>query len=341
MNDHIPYLSLSTVVKEYCLATFNDKRKYFINYMVHAKWIWKDLFQNSLFVVKNVYVKVDKTTKPYSIVIPKDSVRFINLSYEGIDGSLQSFVHDSTINDTVIPLGNECQQCGDTNDYGQCINNISAITKTVTLLGDDYTETTWMKISPAGDLLEVREIPTISVNAANEQSVEMIMKERILCKFEMKSCGCIKKVDINRTLINKYCGVLLHECQLQMIQPTTTKVATYKGRIKISNGRIWISGDNIPDYVIHTFQTNGVCGESEIMIPEECVTAMMFGIAWRSTALAPNKVPLEKRTADIAFEKAKQELEEFLNPIRCEEFMAVQQTIPLWGSGADQSFMVQ
>ncbi len=89
MDSTIPYISLSQFTSEYCLATFNDERKHYINYLVHAKWIWKDLFLKSMYTVKSKYVQVDFTTVPFSIPIPKDNVRIINISTEGFNGRLE------------------------------------------------------------------------------------------------------------------------------------------------------------------------------------------------------------------------------------------------------------
>jgi len=338
MSDHIPYLSLSEVVKEYCLASYNDKRKYYINLMVHAKWIWKDLFLKSLFVVQNKYVKVDKSTNPYSIVLPPNMMRFINLSTPDNNGDLRSFVFDDLINDVPLPTGEECNQCNETNDYGSCINNITAVTKAVMINNISYVEKTWKKLCPNGDLLEITEKPTVDVNASGQTIVTMLPQQRFICNLEVKKCGCVKKTRANKDRIMSCCGGLIPENLLRMSQPTISKVGTKQGQIKISQGRIWVTG-NVPDYLILSFQTNGVCAENEIMVPEYAVNPLMFGVRWRAMAFAPNKGGNEVANARVDYDRAVGEMDMFLNPIRVEEFMNVQMILPKWGSTVNQSFM--
>ncbi len=339
MQDHIPYLTLSEVVKELCLAMFNDKRKYYINYMVHAKWIYKDLLLKSIFLPKSKYVKVDKTTNPWSIVVPVDMYRFLNLSKEDADGSLISFVFDNTINDVPLPTGtNACETCNEVDVYGQCFNNITVVTKEVVIDGDPYTEKIWKKLCPNGDVMEVREIPTRDFDADGEPIVTTHTQERVIANLELKTCGCVKKTERNIECVKAQCGTLLPSTLARLSHPTNNKVGTRVGRIKISQGRIWIAG-HVPDYLILSYQTNGVCGESEIMVPEYAVSALLFGTKWRSIALATNQNPNMVRASEIAYESQVEKMDMFLNPIRVEEFMNVQMVIPKWGSEIDQSSM--
>lgn len=329
MNDHIPYMTLSEVVNEFCLATYNDKRKNYINHMIHAKWIWKELFQKTLFVVKNKYLAVDFTTNPYSILIPRDSVRVLNVSQEDIEGRVRSYMFDDNMNDVDLPTGDECSVCNQHNEYGQCINNMVAISNQVILLSQAYTDTTWKRLSPNGDLLEIKTKHVINYPTIGDPYVDTITQERRVCKLEVKTCGCVVKSPANLKLITDYCGVLLPTCQLSCLENLTNST---EARVRISNGRIWLKG-NVPEFMIVSYQTNGVCNEEEIMVPETAVPSMMTGIYWRGTILAPNKNRLEKDHAKIMYDTDVEKLDMFLNPIRVKEFMDVQETVHSWGSG--------
>ncbi len=328
MDSTIPYISLSQFTSEYCLATFNDERKHYINYLVHAKWIWKDLFLKSMYTVKSKYVQVDFTTVPFSIPIPKDNVRIINISTEGFNGRLESFLEDDRLNDTCLPTGKECGSCGQMDDYGECINQLVPITKQVQLLGVNYVETTWQRLAPDGSLFEVREIPVINYPPENTGApfVEKIVKERRVCNFETKSCGCIKQIPSNLTLLNTYCSCNA-TCQLPVDQGLN---GASRGKFKVANGRIWVSG-GLGKWVILSYQTNGSCNEEEIMIPEIAVNAMTFGVIWRSTVLAPNKSYNEGRARKQDYDGQVEELDQFLNPVRVEDFIHVQSLIHKWG----------
>lgn len=330
----IPYLSLSEVVNELCVAMFNDKRKYFPNLMIHGKWIYKDLKINSEFAVQNKYVRVDKTTSPYSIVIPRNTYRFINLSEEGADGRLHSWVFDDTINETPPPTGKECEVCNDNDDYGSCVNEMVPTTVTHVIEGVPYIEKVYKRVCKNGDIEELRNIPVLDIDEDNAHTVKYITKRRILAHVEVKSCGCVKKIPSNLACINDVCGCMVSSRICSMAQPTITKVGTKQGRMKISGGRIWLSG-NVPDFLILTTQTNGVCGEESLMIHEAYVNSLMFGIKWRAKAFSGK----DARQDRIDYDRAVGELDMFLNPIRAEEFMAIQMTLPKWGGLTDQSCM--
>lgn len=335
MKDQLPYQSLSTIVKELCMGMYNDSKKYYANWMIHAKWIYKELFLKSLFRPKSKYVKVDRSTNPYSIVLPLDMVRFINLSDEDYDGSMRSFVFDETINDVELPKGDVCQSCNESDDYGQCVNNIVPITKSVVINGEPYTETIWKKLCPNGDMQEVRSVPTYDAEA---EEVVMVEVRRHLCNLELKTCGCVKKTPRNKELVTCQCGPLTTSTQVCMAHASISKVGTRKGRIKIRAGRIWLAG-NVPDWLILTYQTNGNCGEDEIMVEEVAVPAMLFGMKWRASALADTVPPGKVDYNRMQYDREIENLDMFNNPIRVEEFMNVQMIIPKWGSEVDQRDM--
>lgn len=338
MEEYIPHISLSQVVKEYNLATYNDKQKYYLNTLVHAKWIWKELFIKSLFISISQYVKVDKTTNPYSIVIPKGMYRFLNLSTENSDGTLRSYVFDNSMNTVPVQTGTICNTCNESDDLGQCITNITPTIKTVTIRDNPYTEKIWKQLCKNGDVLEIREIPTLDIDENGDETVVTITKERLIANLELKKCGCVKKTDQNKQYVVSCCGIMAVTNKSIFCKPTINQVGTRKGYIKIAQGRIWVKG-NVPDYMILDWQANGECSENVIMVPEYAVSALIFGIKWRSMALAANKGPGEIRAAKIAYDSQVEELDMFLNPIRKEEFMNVQMVLPKWGSEVDQSDM--
>lgn len=334
MDRTIPYLSLTDTTNEYMLATFNDRRKYFINYLSHAKWIWKQLIWNTIWAVKHKYVELDCTTSPWSIVIPKDMVRFINMDVVDDCDKTRSLTYDDNMNTLPVPTTkNVCKVCGESNDLGQCVNDITLVQKDVIIDGDTYVEKLWMKVYANGDIVEVRQVPVKQFESADPESEYTIGYETIerrICKVETKPCGCIKNTDQNKQLITDHCGCRLNSCYIKYCDPTFAQKNAKFGAIKIEDGRIWVKGTKSKQ-VILSYQTNGECNESELMIPEYAVNAVIFGIDYRAKALAPNRDRFEKREAERAWNKAQQELAEFLNPINMKAFMDLQMAFPLWG----------
>lgn len=347
MDRSVPYLSLTDTTNEYMLATLNDRRKYFINYLSHAKWIWKQLMWNTLWAIKHKYVEVDCTTSPHSILIPKDMVRFININVVDDCDKIRSLTFDENMNTLPVPKKKKtCGVCGDDNELGQCVSDIALVQKDVIIDGETYVEKIWKKVTASGDLVEVREVPVKKYevedvyddenNGDHEYEIGYETITRVICKLEVKPCGCVKNTDDNKKLINDHCGCQLNSCSQKYCDPKFAQKYAKFGAIKIEDGRIYITG-NKSSQVILSYQTNGECNESELMIPEYAVNAVIFGIDYRAKALAPGYDRFEKKEAERAWNRAKQDLEEFLNPIIMTEFMDVQMAIPLWGYNGCQN----
>jgi hypothetical protein len=342
MKRAIPYLSLTETVNQYMLASMNDRRKYFVNYLSHARWIWKRLSWSTLWTIKNKYVEVDRSTTPHSVIIPKDLVRFINLSSEDNCHNLRSLTFNDGMSVLTPPALSDkcCPVCDEPDDLSQLFTNISVSFKDRLIDNVVRTEKIWKKLCSNGDIVEVREIPVKNYNSTNPLDFEIgtTVIETFICKLEKKPCGCVAKTESNKDLIVSTCGVLLPCCQKNLCHPLISKANARFGSIKIQDGRIFIKGE-CPEQLLLSYQTNGECGEDEIMIPEHAVEAVIFGIDYRAKALAPNFDRFEKRESERAYNKAKMELEEFLNPIYAVEFMNAQMAFPLWGSNSDQTEM--
>ncbi len=339
MNERqIPYLTLTETVNQYMLASFNDRRKYFINYLTHAKWIWKKLIWNTIWAINHRYLDVDTTTTPHSILLPKDMVRFINLSEVDDCNSLRSLSFRDEMNVIPAPTGGKCcPACGGQNALGQCVSNISVIQNDVVIDNVSYKEKIWKKVCANGDLVEIREYPTKNYNSTTDMDdfeITYQTYEKYLCKLDKKPCGCVSDTEENKKLVINYCGCFATSCQKNLCDPLFTTPYAKFGVIKIENGRVYIQG-NKAERLILSYQTNGECGDDELMIPEWCVDTVIFGIDWRSKALAPNTDRFEKRESERMWNKAVSDLQEFLNPIIVSEFMNLQMAFPQWGNHSD------
>jgi hypothetical protein len=332
MDRSIPYLSLTEVVEDYMISNFNDERKYLVNYLVHAKWIWKKLLWSTVWQITSKYIKVKAAEDGQLYIdVPKDMIRFINLSRSDSKGRLRPFVTDDSINALAPTYSNgvACSSCGESDELGACVTGMTVITEQVTIDGTPYVNKTWKKLEKSGDLLEIRELWVKDYSDPDNITVTKTTLTKTVFSFEVKDCGCLVKCDKNEQLVQQYCGALC----------ANTKMLIASGKdwakVKVFNGKIFFSHrGKVPDFVILSYQTNGECGESEIMVPEYAVEALTFGIHWRAGALAPARVvsPNEKNDRKDNWLRVQQELDEFLNPIRMEDFMDGQMSLPKWGS---------
>jgi hypothetical protein len=210
---------------------------------------------------------------------------------------------------------------------------MSLVTKVIVIDGEPHIERIWKKRCENGDIIEIRELPVKNFNANGTYSIVIDKQEKLLCKLETSSCGCVLPTKENKVKILTYCGACIIGCTTgSKCDTDIPKTPTNSGTIKIEGNRIFINSDS--NWVILSYQTNGECPGEEILIPEYAVMAMMAGIDFRTKAFRPSGSrisPQEKILAKNEYEDQKIQLFKFLNPIRPDEFVRASYIIPKWG----------
>lgn len=329
----IPSLTLKEVVDEYFLASFNDNRKYYPNYLSAAMWVWKDLLKDTIWSVVNKYIKIDHDQSPFKIPIPKDSIRLINVSVEDSCGNLQPLTIDNYINVLTKPVPEK--KCGSHKEKScsdsmcDAIDSISVRLKDVIIDGQKYTEKIWNKRLSNGDIMEIREVPVKEFDQSGYYTIVIDVREKFICHLDTNASGCIPRTDKNVKLLATHCGCFISSCMEESCPTDLQKTHNNYGKIKIEDGHIYIFVDS--EYAIITYQTNGTCSGDNVLIPEIAVPAMLAGIASRTIQFRPNISINEKRSARIFYNGEKDELYTFLNPIRPDEFIRQSWMIPKWG----------
>ena len=334
----IPSLTLTEVVNEYMMASFNERRKYFLNYLSVARRVWKELYWGTLNQVVSRYVAVDKSTTAYSIPYPADCVRLLNVFEVDDCNNLQSLSVDNFMNVLEQPKAKNtsCQKhkkCGCEDSLCDAIDSMTVVLKDVWIDGVPYVEKIWHKRFDNGDLMEIREthVKSFSVDANGKNAGNTIIPDvqrKLICRFDVNDCGCVLPTDKNKKLVVSHCGCLLPVYIEKVCNTVLPRTKNEYGHYKVEGGRIYI--DTEKDWVIETHQTNGECDGDEILIEEVAVIAMMFGIDFMTKAFRPNIPAFEKRESKLAYNQAKTDLLHFKNPIRIDEFMKISDSIPKW-----------
>lgn len=336
MKQPTPNIPLTELVDIYAAASDNDDRKYYLNLLIHARWVWKQLFWSTLYVVKSKVLKVQRVSANLSYIpFPGDMARFYNICIEDGCNGLRALMMDESINAAMqtpsLPALPVCRECGHSDELTACINQFSLVTQDYDINGRTYTEKTWKKVLSNGDVFEVKETPMETVQPDGSSLVEIKRSEKILCQLMTKPCGCIADTPENRIKIMNQCGVAGITPHVQSMVKLLSKPYQLHGAVKLENNRIWIKG-HCPDYVMVCYQTNGECPDEEIMVPEIAVDCMQYGIDYLCKRFSNKIGRYEKLAIKNEWENSKDELLMFLNPIRMEDFMDAQMSIPLWGN---------
>jgi hypothetical protein len=330
-----PSLDITEVVDDYMASTFNNSQKYFKNYLIHAKWVWKQLFLNSLDSTKHKYVPIDKTTTPYSVIVPKDCLRLFSVQLTNGCDQLVDMSENRKMNVLPKPLagaGCGCDTCNCDNSSCGSANEFTVRFVDHTIDGQVYTEKIWNKKSATGDIVEVRHIPVKDYTDATHYTVKIIESIKTLCSLDVKPCGCIVTSAANEEKLKRFNCFSIQKggaCSLDALEERICG----NGEFKVEQGRIFLKNHNKnATHVILSYQTNGECPYEEILIPEYAVDAMHFGMHFRVTALSNTNNRLATREAQRQFNMKVTELDEFLNPVDAREFMMFQGLIPKWGT---------
>jgi hypothetical protein len=225
-----PCYTLSEVLDEYLINRGVNKKKYYARYLVIAKRAWTKLFQNTLWVTKNVWLTIQKG-EPYNYVnVPTDCVRLFSVNIEDHCRNIQPLYYNSNLNVMPKPTVKKCG-CQVCNCGGLCedVNSFTLTTKLLfTINGVEYFEKQYLKYCTNGDILEYREIPVKKYNdfiggagdfnddfnndystgdsPLSNFNIVTEKTQRKICTLTVRPCGCPDNTPDNQTLLLNTCG---------------------------------------------------------------------------------------------------------------------------------------
>ncbi len=332
MNQYYSSLTLAEIVDEYCASAFNNERKYYENYMVHARAIWQEILKGTPFAIKHRLFKVDKTTRPHSVVLPKDIERFIGVSLKDHCGHYLNFVEDNSI--AVVPVPDMCDSqcgctsCGCSSNLCSRFGTVTVSQKTVVIDGVSYQETTHRLRDKSGAIQEVRRYPFLRYSSNKDYQLEWAVDEKVICQLDALPCGCIKDTISNRRSL-LWAGFACDGINKYLIEQHNF-CCTGKPAYKLEGKRVYLKGYGGATHVILSWQTDGDCPGEEILVPRMAKEALTFGIVWRAGALSSGNQRLSNRENRREYMMQREALDEFLNPVKVEDFMA-HQWLTFWG----------
>lgn len=231
--DECPCYTLSEATEEYLLTRGVDKKKYYTRYLVIAQRVWQKIFWNTLWVSKSVWQTLKKGD-PYDYIdVPKGAMRIFTINVNDDCGKIVPLWYNNQLDVVKKPLVRKCG-CEKCDCAGLCedVNGFTVTTKVLfTINGIDYSEKTWLKYCPNGDIWEYSQIPTKKYldftgdagdynndynndyyigepPLANFEIVTQTVQRKI-CALTIKPCGCPEETPENQQLLLTNCGCFL------------------------------------------------------------------------------------------------------------------------------------
>lgn len=257
------FYTLAEVVDQYLVLRQISKKKYFSSYLLQARYVWKELFKNTIYSTQSEWMPL-KFGEPYNCIdVPRGTVRIFSVSEVNHCGNIVPLFINNEMNVIQQPKESNCG-CKSCNCNSGLCEDIGSLTKTTkylfTVSGVDYYETDWLKICPNGDVIEYREVPTKKYNnftgdggdynidynndyligspSFSDFTIETQKFQSIICALKVKPCGCPENTTENKEIFLSQCGSFLL-CDNERRRKHCEHVLgdtndNYRGHVKVS-----------------------------------------------------------------------------------------------------------
>jgi len=360
--------TISEITDRYLIRSGIDKKKYFSRYLVIAGEVWQDVFQNTLWCIKSVW-QPTKLGVPFNYVdIPSDCQRLLSVGVDDKCDLIQPLFYNNQLNVISKPIAKKCGCTCDCGGLCDDVNSLTATTKLIfTLNGIPYYQKCWMELCKNGDILEYCETPTKKYNtlvgdsgdfnddfnndydiaAAPFSAYEIVIvkSQRKVCKLDVKPCGCPVESEANCQLLIDSCG-----CSISWGCRTKRKHChqyseninnNHLGEVKLSEcgtkifykpNRHWrqVAKKEFPDYLLINYQSTGITPGAETLIPQYARKVMYAGIDNARKEFNQAFGIGEKQDACYRYQKEKDDVIGFLNPVSLQVLSTIQDQPIKW-----------
>lgn len=362
--------TLENVVDEYLINRGVDKKKYYSRYITVAGRVWQDLFWNTLWVVKNKWEVLRKGEPYNYVDKPKDCVRLLSVNTVDDCGNIVPIFYNNRLNVIKKPSIKKCgcDKC-DCGGLCEDVNGFTYTEKVLfTINGTEYKEKTWLKYCPNGDILEYREVPVKKYNDYigdagdynNDYNVDYAVGEppfsnftvvtetfqRKICSLTVRPCGCPEETEENEKTLTEACGCFLPILSFRRKKHCSRFLDSVndnlRGEVKLSEcgtkifykpSRNWRKTGETkknPDFLLINYQSDAGIFDDQVEVPDYALMAMWTGIDYRSKMFNNTYGIGEREEARIAYNRERNNVVMFLNPISLEFLANVQDAKIKW-----------
>lgn len=345
-----------------------SKKKYYNSYLITARFVWKEIFKKTLWVVKSQWQTMQEGDPFPYINIPSDAERVFSVSVQDDCHRLVPLFYNNRINVVSRPTKKKCG-CTDCDCGGLCCdaNGLTVTTKLLfTINGIEYFQKTWTEVCKNGDVLLWNEIPTKKYNNLtgdagdfnddynndyshssapfSDYTIVTVKTQEKICSLEVLPCGCVKDTPENFDTFNTFCGCFSpctkhkrKHCDDFLNNPNNNE----RGEVKMSpcgtkmyyqHSKHWkhTGQKKNPDFLLISYQSNGEDIDQQVLVPEFALKCLHDGIDYYKKARKDKYSYNEKMAAKWQYEAERSEVILFLNPIDLEELAHTQNAVIKW-----------
>ncbi len=217
------------------------KKKNFDQWLVIARFVWKDIFKNTLFETKSEWKTMQRGDPFNYVLVPEDAERIFSVSVEDDCHNIVPLFYNNGLSIVKKPVK---KKCGCTTcDCGGLCSDAYAVSLTVTtrlvftINGVNYYEKTWLQVCKNGDIIEWKSTPVKKYNNIegdagdydpldynndwlignppfSDFTIVYVESPRKICHLEVLPCGCVAETEDNIETFNQACGCFLDCCSV-------------------------------------------------------------------------------------------------------------------------------
>lgn len=354
---------LSEQVRKFCLKQGNVKQVNFLRQMEFAAWAFKELFRTSVWELTTVVLDVDP--HKHTITIPDNCERLVNISVIDRFGQIQPLTWNpnlSTVDVLCQKNSCSCHSCGGHDTLCEALDNITVIQETITFGSRERTQVTYIKNNGCGSL--EKEIHTWGYDPINEETIQPIVLNELLCTIEVNDKGCLLPTKPNIDALQTYCGFNASLFNNGYWGGAASGVNPYRSLIPTAynfygywnwnaacrdtihifrskrKNSIFVNDpancesvcgkeENDIKKVILSFQTSANTEGVEMLIPEYASMAVDTGILYQQALFNPRDGD-RSRAMETKWRTQQRKVQSYLNPVRMDSIRKVQSQPRPW-----------
>jgi hypothetical protein len=279
--ESVRFITSKQLVRDLCIREEDYVQSKRLRYMSFVKDAFIKLDLKTVMQTKRVALPVSKDLN--YIPTPADYLELESIAAPDHNGKLKTMVVNTKVQVDVadLTLAKRCGcDCGCEHDYCSMVRNYEGIAGTLAMELPDGTLKTFNTffrkiVMKNGDLVEEKTIPVKNYQNNIHISTTLQTVVEVLCRLEIKECGCVKHNDHNRSSIEKWCHAVDVKTECGCGHREVPE-GNLECNIEEDGSRIYLPSDFRPDFIVLRYFANSKT--KNILIPYLAKEPMMAAI---------------------------------------------------------------
>ncbi len=322
-------ISLTDLVNEIFLNKGDVGRREYLRYKSIAKGVYRELNLLKLREAVRVFISIDKATN--SIRIPENCISISSISVVDSCNKLVPLSYTDSITDQDIISINDDKKCGckvcdcQNKDCGS-MYKYETMTELVSMKlpngsFDTFEKTLIKRINPDGSVVQEINEPELTFDDNGVHvSTDMVKRIEVICKVDVKDCGCIIDSEENKKKLGETCCAQLFSVESGCCAKNCgCETLDYSYSMNEEQNRMYFDTRFAYDKVLLRYYANQT--SAEIEIPIIAKDAVMYGTEYKAAMWDKNSKGSRAGNFKMEYYEAVSNLEKAMYRMTNKEFI--------------------